>query len=412
MKLFDVLKVAWKSLASNKLRSLLTMLGVIIGVAAVIIMVAVSAGTEAAIANQINGLGANLVFVMSSFSQGGARGMMGAPSGGLVYDDVAAIAESIPHVAGVSVEQTTSQTLKFNDVVLDDVTVLGTTPDFPTVREIEVDEGRFVTALELDRSSKVVILGSTIAEEMFGETDPIGQKLTVGTQKLTVVGIMEEKGLVSGVDYDSRVYVPITLVFDKYESQGPFARVSGDQVRQIYVTAESKDYIDDVILQIQLLLAKRHDVTLDEPDFQISTQEDIIETQQSTTASFRVLLGWVAGVSLIVGGIGIMNIMLVSVTERTREIGIRQAVGATPHDVRMQFLTEALILSLIGGILGVLFGIVGSWLFGRFGDMPTVVSPASTILAFCSSAAVGILFGFLPANKAAQLDPIVALRHE
>ena len=170
--------------------------------------------------------------------------------------------------------------------------------------------------------------------------------------------------------------------------------------------------IDDVIVQINLLLAKRHGVTLDSLDFQISTQDDIIATQESTTASFRMLLGWVAGVSLIVGGIGIMNIMLVSVTERTREIGIRQAVGATPLDIRMQFLTEALILSLIGGTLGIIAGILGAWLFGKFGGMPTVVYPYSVALAFSSAAAVGILFGVLPANKAANLDPIIALRHE
>jgi putative ABC transport system permease protein len=180
----------------------------------------------------------------------------------------------------------------------------------------------------------------------------------------------------------------------------------------IYVTVEDKEYIDDVILQINLLLSKLHDVPLESPDFQISTQQDIIQTQSATTESFRLLLAWVAGVSLIVGGIGIMNIMLVSVTERTREIGIRQAVGATPQDIRMQFLTEALILSLLGGLIGVILGVSGAWIFSRFGDMPTVVNPISIVLAFGSAAAVGILFGYLPANQAAKLDPIVALRHE
>lgn len=416
MKLTDVLKISGKSLTGNKLRSLLTMLGVIIGVAAVIVMVAVSSGTEAAIADQINGLGANLIFISQNFSQGGARAMFGSGSGssqegGLKYDDVAAIQTSIPNVAGVSVEQVTEQTIKLNDVVLDAVTILGTTPDFTTVRELVIDEGRFLNQNELDRSSKVVVLGATIAEELFADTDPIGQKIAVGNQKLTVVGTLKEKGLVSGADYDSRVYVPITLIFKKY-MPSQFARFAGDNVRMIYVAAESSDLIDDVIVQINLLLAKRHGVTLDSLDFQISTQDDIIETQESTTASFRMLLGWVAGVSLIVGGIGIMNIMLVSVTERTREIGIRQAVGATPLDIRMQFLTEALILSLIGGILGISGGILGAWLFGKFGGMPTVVYPYSVALAFSSAAAVGILFGVLPANKAANLDPIIALRHE
>ncbi len=321
------------------------------------------------------------------------------------------IQSSIPNVAGVSVEQVTSQTIKLNDVVLDSVTVLGTTPDFTTVRELVVDQGRFLNQNELDRSSKVVVLGATITEELFGNSDPIGQKIAVGDQKLTVIGTLKEKGLVSGADYDSRVYIPISLIFSKY-MPSQFARFAGDNVRMIYVAADSSDVIDDVIVQINLLLAKKHGVTLDSLDFQISTQDDIIATQESTTASFRMLLGWVAGVSLIVGGIGIMNIMLVSVTERTREIGIRQAVGATPLDIRMQFLTEALILSLIGGIMGILAGVLGAWLFGKFGGMPTVVYPYSVALAFSSAAAVGILFGVLPANKAANLDPINALRHE
>jgi putative ABC transport system permease protein len=411
MKLMDVIKVASKSLSSNKLRSMLTMLGIIIGVAAVIVMIAVSSGTEAAIADQINSLGANLVFVMSSFSQGGARGGMSASTGGLVYSDAEAIARNVPHVAGVAVEQTTTQTVKYGSIVLEDVSILGTTPDFPKVREIVIEEGRFINEQELERSTRTAILGATMAKELFGDTYPIGQKITVGSLKLTVVGVLKEKGLVSGVDYDSRVYVPITLVFDKLmDSQ--FSRIAGDRVRIIYVTVDNKEFINDVILQINLLLSKRHDVPLESPDFQISTQQDIIQTQSATTESFRLLLAWVAGVSLIVGGIGIMNIMLVSVTERTREIGIRQAVGATPQDIRLQFLTEALILSLIGGLIGVVLGITGAWIFSRFGDMPTVVYPLSIVLAFGSAAVIGILFGFLPANQAAKLDPIVALRHE
>ncbi|KUK92429.1 MAG: Putative ABC transporter permease protein [Anaerolineaceae bacterium 46_22] len=411
MKLIDVIKVASKSLSSNKLRSLLTVLGIIIGVAAVIIMIAVSTGTEVAIAEQINSLGANLVFVMSSFNQGGAGGGMSASTGGLVYSDAEAIASSVPHVAGVAVEQSTTQTIKYSNIVLEDVSILGTTPDFTTVREIEIFEGRFINDQDVERSSRTAVLGATIAEELFSEEYPIGQKISIGTLKLTVVGVFEEKGLVSGVDYDARVYVPITLVFDKLITN-QFSRIAGDRVRMIYVAADDKENIDEVILQINLLLSKRHEVPLESPDFQISTQQDIIQTQSATTESFRMLLGWVAGVSLIVGGIGIMNIMLVSVTERTREIGIRQAVGATPQDIRMQFLTEAIILSLIGGFLGVIFGITGAWVFAKFGEMPTVVDTFSIVLAFVSAALVGILFGYLPANQAAKLDPIVALRHE
>ena len=190
------------------------------------------------------------------------------------------------------------------------------------------------------------------------------------------------------------------------------ARFAGDRVRTIYVEVEDGVEVDEVILQIELLLANRHDVSLDAADFTVTTQQDIIETQESTTAAFRNLLGWVAGVSLIVGGIGIMNIMLVSVTERTREIGIRQAIGATPQDIRWQFLTEAVVLSLVGGLIGVVVGVAGAWIFGTVSDLRTVVVTSSIVLAFLSAAVVGIFFGFYPANRASQLDPIEALRHE
>jgi putative ABC transport system permease protein len=257
----------------------------------------------------------------------------------------------------------------------------------------------------------VAVLGSTLAEELFGDTPPVGQLVTVGSTKLTVVGVFEEKGLVGNTDFDSRIYIPITVVFQKF-TPSQFARIVGDRVRIIYVEVDADTPIEDIILQMELLLAKRHDVSLEEPDFVIQTQQDIIQTQEATTAAFRNLLTWVAAVSLLVGGIGIMNIMLVSVTERTREIGIRQSVGASPNDIRYQFLTEALLLSLVGGLIGVVSGIGGAYIFGEVGDMRTVIVPSAILLAFSSAAAVGIFFGFYPANKASQLDPIEALRHE
>jgi putative ABC transport system permease protein len=274
-----------------------------------------------------------------------------------------------------------------------------------------VADGRYFSQTDLDRKQKVAVLGASLAQELFADTPPVGQVVTVGNTKLTVVGVMAEKGLTSGIDYDTYLFTPITVVFEKF-TPNQFARMFGDRVRMIYVQIDPKAKMDDVIYQIQLLLAKRHDVTLDAPDFVVRTQQDIISTQESTTAAFRNLLGWVAGVSLLVGGIGIMNIMLVSVTERTREIGIRQSVGATPNDIRWQFLTEALLLSLVGGLIGVLVGIGGSQIFSRLGDMRTVVAVNSILLAFTSAAGVGIFFGYYPANKAAQLDPIEALRHE
>jgi putative ABC transport system permease protein len=250
-------------------------------------------------------------------------------SNGLTFEDADAIKESIPGISGVVVEQNASETVKYNGESVDEVSVLGTTIDFPEVRDMTIAEGRYFNESELDRKSKVVVLGSDLAEELFGDSTAVGQVVTVGTVKMTVIGVMEEKGSTGGTDLNSYIFTPITVVFAKF-NRDPFARMRGNEVRMIYVAVEDEDAIEDTIYQIELLLAKRHDVTIDTLDFTCTTQDDIIETQESTTAAFRSLLGWVAGVSLLVGGIGIMNIMLVSVTERTREIGIRQSVGATP----------------------------------------------------------------------------------
>jgi putative ABC transport system permease protein len=404
----EILRIAWEGVVRNKVRSLLTMLGVIIGVAAVIIMISISAGTEATISEQIEGLGANLVFIQAGFGRGRPGGNDNSPQ--LVYDDVA-IVEGVSGVVGTSVEQFSTQTVKAGDVTLSDVPILGTTPDFPSVREVEITNGRYFNETEMERTAKVAILGATLAQELFGDADPFGESVTVGNTKLTVIGVAAEKGIVGNTDFDAQLYTPITIVFEKF-IPSQFARFIGDRVRLIYAQVDEEANMADVITQIQLKLATSKDVTVAELPFTMSTQDDIIETQGAATAAFRSLLAWVAGVSLLVGGIGIMNIMLVSVTERTREIGIRQSVGATPNDIRLQFLAEALMLSLVGGLIGVFAGVGGSILFGSTGDMRTVIVPASILLAFGSAAAVGIFFGFFPANKAAQLDPIEALRHE
>jgi putative ABC transport system permease protein len=406
----EILRIAWEGVVRNKVRSLLTMLGVIIGVAAVIIMIAISAGTEAAIAEQIQGLGSNLAFIQASFGRGMARPGGGSSEPALVFDDVA-IVNSVGGVAATAVDQNTMQTVKAGGATLTDVSLVGTTADFPLVRDVVVENGRYFNENEVTRGSKVAVLGSAIAEDLFGEENPIGQSIIVDTTKLTVIGLAVPKGVVGNTDFDAQVYVPIQLVFDKFVPT-QFRQFAGDNVRLIYVQIDPAADMDTVIQQIKLKLANSKGVSVDELPFTIQTQQDIINTQGSATAAFRSLLAWVAGVSLIVGGIGIMNIMLVSVTERTREIGIRQSVGATPNDIRLQFLTEAVMLSLVGGVIGVILGIGGSYLFGATSDMRTVIVPSSILLAFGSAAAIGILFGFFPANKAAQLDPIEALRHE
>jgi len=403
----QTLLVAWEGLIQNKVRSMLTTLGVIIGVSAVIMMLAISAGAEAEIADQINALGPNLIMVMSSFSRSGPGMGMGRPPE-LTYEDLEAVAENVSGINGASAEQSTTQDVKAAGTTLESVSILGVTDDFPAVHALEVGSGRFFTDEENDEANKLAVLGYSVAQELFGETYPIGQQITAGSVRFTVIGVMAEQGSVGGTDYDSRIYVPITVVFKRFVN----ARFGGDSVRVIYVSAESESMMDSVMTQITDLLVERHDVDPDSPDFNLTTQSAIIDTQASTTETFRNLLAWVAAVSLIVGGIGIMNIMLVSVTERTREIGLRQALGARPRDVQRQFLLEAVILSLAGGLLGVLFGVGGSYISTTFGSMRAELVPLSIPLAFGASAAVGIFFGYYPATKAAQLDPIEALRHE
>ena len=280
MNFGEVIKTAWKSLVSNKLRSLLTMLGVIIGVAAVIMMISISAGTEASIAESINGLGSNLVFISAAFTRGGPGGGPENSRGGLVYDDVTAIHDQINGVAGVSVEQEASENIKYNDVALTGVTVVGTTPDYTTVRDVKVASGRWLTEDDQTRAEKVVILGSKVATELFGTAYPVGQSIIVGdTTQLVIIGVLAPKGLSGGTDFDELVYTPISVVFKKF-TPSQFARIMGDRVRTIYVSVDKNASMTDVIQQITLLLANRHKVTMDTLDFTITTQQDIISTRE------------------------------------------------------------------------------------------------------------------------------------
>ena len=401
MSFWETLAVAWEGLTLNKFRSFLTALGVIIGVAAVIIMLAVSAGAEAAIAEQINALGANLIVV------GPMRGEPGAARN-FVYSDAQAIAEQVSGIVGVSAEQFSTQTVQANGARLEDLSILGVNSDFPLVRDYAVAQGRFFTVEETARKLKVVVLGYGLARDLFGAESPLGQTVTIGSTRFTVIGVMAEKGVVGDTDYDGRVYIPITVVFQYFAR----SQMGQDRIRTAYVKVAQAEDLDRVISRITSVLAEKHGVDPARPDFSVQTQQDIINTQEATTATFRNLLAWVAGVSLIVGGIGIMNIMLVSVTERTREIGLRQALGARPGDVRLQFLLEAIILSLAGGLLGTLVGVGGAELLNRLGTMRTALVPASIPLAFGAATAVGIFFGYYPATQAARLDPIEALRRE
>jgi len=408
MSLWRTFKVAWEGLTLNKARSFLTTLGVIIGVAAVIVMMAVSAGTEAEIAEQINTLGPNLIIVVPEFERGGVRSGPPEPPG-IYYDDLDAIVQNVTNVYGISAEQETVQDVSGGGTTLEGVSIVGTTPGLTKVREYAVAQGRFLTDEDNDRSNKVAVLGYEAAQELFSDDQyPLGQTIKIGSARFTVIGVMTEKGVVGNTNYDERIYIPITVLFKKFA----YVRLRSEKVRSIEVSATSKEAMDSVMAQIEQLLIERHDVDADSPDFSLVTQDSIIKTVASTTEAFRSLLAWVAGVSLVVGGIGIMNIMLVSVTERTREIGLRQALGARPRDVRLQFLLGAVMLSLIGGLVGVIAGAGGSYLFNELGTMRTELVLESIPLAFGAAAVVGVFFGYYPATKAAQLDPIEALRRE
>jgi putative ABC transport system permease protein len=413
MSLWQTLKIAGEGLTLNKARTFLTTLGVIIGVAAVIIMMAVSNGAEAAIAEQINALGANLILVLPSFNRGGFGPGAGPPPS-LTYKDLSVISQQVTDISGVSAERDTNQTVAAGSASLDSISVVGTTSGFTAVREYGVLEGRFVNDEDNVRTNKVAVLGYAIAEQLFGDpltgafSNLIGQTIRIGTSRFIVIGVMAKKGVIGNTNYDDRVYIPITVVFQQFTN----ARFGRSDLGVIYVSAVSRQAMSSVESQLTQLIMQLLGTTSASPGFTLVTQDNIIVAQESTTATFRNLLAWVAGVSLVVGGIGIMNIMLVSVTERTREIGLRQALGARPRDVRSQFLSEAVALSLIGGLVGVLVGVAGSALFNTLGTTRTQLVWSSLPLAFGAAAAVGIFFGYYPATKAAQLDPIVALRHE
>lgn len=407
MNFFAILKVAIRALGRNKLRSALTMLGIIIGVGAVIAMVSIGQGAQRMVETQINSMGSNMLYVQpGNMMQGGASMGMGAAST-LTDEDVAAIQREIPTVAHVSPVVRSSGQLVFGNQNWF-VQIQGTNEQFPDIRSWKVQEGEFFTEADVQSSARVIVLGRTVADKLFPGVDPVGQTLRVRNLPFRVTGILEAKGQsMVGQDQDDTAVVPYTTV------QRKLAGRTIPAIGQAMVTGVSEAGSKLAEKQIAELLRQRHKIAEGEADdFMVRNMADVAATSAQLTTIMTLLLGSIAAISLIVGGIGIMNIMLVSVTERTREIGIRMAVGARPNYIRLQFLTESLMLSLLGGMIGIVIG--GSISIGISGLLgwPTLVSGLSVFVSFAFATVIGIFFGYYPAHKAAALDPIDALRYE
>jgi len=404
----STVKIAALSIMANKMRSALTMLGIIIGVGAVITMLAVGTGAREKIGEQISSMGSNLLIVMpGATSAGGFRMGAGSQSTLSMYDAEAILKESsavqdvAPILGGIA------QTVYGNQNWSTGVT--GTTPGFFYVRDWRIESGRAFTEDEVRGASKVSLLGQTVVEKLFGGIDPIGQVVRIKKVPFTVIGVLEKKGQSPmGQDQDDTILIPVTTAQKKI-----FGTAFPGMVRLIMIKAKSAAELSLAERQVAELLRQRHRIgQRQEDDFTVRNLTQMMQAAEQSTKVMTLLLGAIASVSLLVGGIGIMNIMLVSVTERTREIGIRMAVGAKTWDIRLQFIIEAVILSLIGGIFGILAGVSGSMLLARIAGWNTVVTPLSVTLAFGFAGGIGVFFGFYPAYKASLLDPIEALRHE
>ncbi|MDP9268418.1 MAG: ABC transporter permease [Acidobacteriota bacterium] len=406
MDTMAIIRIAMRALARNKMRSGLTMLGIIIGVGAVIAMVGIGQGAQQQVQAQIAAMGSNILFVSSgTVNRGGMRMGWGATKT-LVYDDMVAIVKECPAVVMAAPgSQTTAQVVFGNDNWSTNVN--GTEPQYLEIRNWPLQSGVNFEQADVETAANVALIGETVRKNLFGATDPIGQTIRIKSLPFKVVGVLTPKGqsAAMGQDQDDTIIIPITTLQKK---------MTGDTwLRWIMVSAASRSASYAAQQQIESLLRDRHRIRPgQDDDFFVRNLADVADLQDQASQVFTLLLAAIASVSLLVGGIGIMNIMLVSVTERTREIGIRMAIGATESDVQRQFLIEAVVLSLIGGGIGILFGLASGFLISGLLKWPVLISPVSIVVAAIFSAAVGIFFGFYPARKAARLDPIDALRYE
>ncbi len=407
MNFYESLRTALSSLTANKLRSILTMLGVIIGVAAVVSMVSLGQGTRMQITEQIGELGSNVLTVVPGRTRPrpGMAVQAAQPSRDFnyqMYSDLKHMVEEeyIPDIIRVGSEINSSSIVTFQRENIRS-TVVGTTPNYPDIQNFFPQTGRFFTSFELENASRVIVLGKTVAEELFGtSTNALGKNVRVGNVSFTIIGVMEPKSAF-GRDLGDRVFVPITTAQ---------RRLTGVRtIQSITVQTATAADTRPVTSYIEGFFTRRLG---GDDQYSIINQQDILDTIDQVTGTVTLLLAGITGISLLVGGIGIMNIMLVSVTERTREIGLRKAIGARPSDIMTQFIIESSTLSGLGGIIGIMLGVLGSIVISRLSDMTTLVSLESAVIAFLVAVGVGLFFGIFPARRASRLDPITALRYE
>jgi putative ABC transport system permease protein len=403
----ETLHTAYDAIRTRRMRSALTMLGILIGIAAVMLTVGLGQGAQAQVASQIDALGSNLLIVTpgSSTQVGGIRGGRGSATT-LTTADAAVLSDThvVPDVAAVAPVSTSSQSVVANGQNWT-TSIVGTTPQWPVVRARSTDSGRFFTQTELSSGAPVAVIGSTTAQQLFGGRSPVGQVLSIGGVQLTVVGELNTAGSTVGGDQDDQVVIPATTFANDFSS-------GGTSVSSIYLEAASQQDLSAAYQETTNAMLTSHGVTPATADFQVNSQASLVQTATSTARTLTVLLGGIAAISLLVGGIGVMNIMLVSVTERIREIGLRKALGATPRVILRQFLTEASLLGLVGGVLGVGLGVVGALTLPQFLGQPVALSTTAALGALVVSLVIGIVAGVYPANRAARLAPIDALRSE
>jgi putative ABC transport system permease protein len=410
MNLAELILIAWQGIFDNRMRSMLTVLGIIIGIAAVIVLLAIGQGAANETKKQIQSLGSNLIYIrpgaasMSSISQGQGSAQT------LTYEDCRALQDVCPALSAVVPLYNSNYQVQAGNQNTS-TQINATEPSYCEVRNFYPARGRFFSDSELNSYARVCVLGDTVVSNLFPDGEElIGKSVLIRGELFKVIGVMEHKGVTQFMDQDDVVFVPLST---GYNTLFGINASTGKSVKSILVSVKSDDDVAPAEFQITNVLRMRHHIIPPMPDdFMIRTQADLLETAQSVTQVFTLLLGATAGISLLVGGIGIMNIMLVSVSERTREIGIRKAVGARYAHILAQFVIEAIVLSLSGGIIGIACGLIGADVISRMAKWTTVVTPFSVILSFVVSLAIGLFFGIYPARRAAKLDPIIALRAE